>query len=155
MARRASRANGRTTKPLERILVAVDGSDPSRRALQLAVRLAKMLGARVTIAHSVVWEPMASGRQRLAMRQLAEEFDNIGKSILRKMGDEVAHSGVEVELVLLHGPAGEAVTKLAGAEDYGLVVVGSRGRGLASRVLLGSVADRIVRTCSRPVLLVR
>ena len=155
MARRASRANGRITKPLERILVAVDGSDPSRRALQLAVRFAQMMGARVPIAHSVVWEPLASGRQRLAMRQLAEEFDNIGKSILRKMGDEVAHSGVEVELVLLHGPAGEAVTKLAAAGDYDLVVVGSRGRGIASRILLGSVADRIIRTCSRPVLLVR
>jgi nucleotide-binding universal stress UspA family protein len=73
---------------------------------------------------------------------------------LVKMNDEVAHSGVEVELVLLHGPAGKAVTQLAAAGNYGLVVVGVRGRNLASRLFLGSVADRVIRTCNRPVLAV-
>lgn len=148
MTRRASRIIG----SLDRILVAVDGSEPSRRALHLAVSIAKKLGARVIIAHSVVWEPPRASRQRPAMRQLAKEFDKIGRKILKEMNDEVGQSGVEVELVLLHGPAGEAVTKLAAAENYDLVVVGRRGRSLASRILLGSVADRIIQTCNRPVL---
>jgi nucleotide-binding universal stress UspA family protein len=150
----ASRARSRIIRPLERILVAVDGSEPSRRALHLAVNIAKTLGARVTIAHSVVWEPLAPSRQRRAMQQLAKEFDEKGRNILRMMSDEVAHSGVEVELVLLHGPAGEAVTKLATKGNYDLVVVGVRGRSLASRLLLGSVADRIIRICNGPVLVV-
>lgn len=148
------RARSRITRPLERILVAVDGSEPSRRALHLAVSIAKKLEARVIIAHSVVWEPLAPSRQRRAMQQLAKEFDEIGRKILKKMNDEVAGSGVEVELVLLHGPAGEAVTKFAAAEDHDLVVVGVRGRNLASRLILGSVADRIIRICNRPVLVV-
>ena len=141
-------------KLLERILVAVDGSEPSRRALHHAVNIAKTMGARVTIAHSVVWEPLAPSRQRRAMRQLAKEFDERGKMILKKMNAEVAHSGVEVERVFLHGPAGEAVTKLAAMGNYDLVVVGVRGRSLASRLLLGSVADRIIRICNGPVLVV-
>lgn len=148
------RARSRITRPLERILVAVDGSEPSRRALHLAVSIAKKLGARVIIAHAVVWEPPRASQQRRAMRQLAKEFDEMGRKILKKMNDEVGQSGVEVELVLLHGPAGEAVTKLAAAEDYDLVVVGGRGRSLASRFLLGSVADKIIRTCNHPVLVV-
>jgi nucleotide-binding universal stress UspA family protein len=88
------------------------------------------------------------------MLQLAKEFEEKGRRILRKMSDEVAHSGVEVELVLLHGPAAKAVTELAAAGNYDLVVVGVRGKGLASRLLLGSVADRIIRICDRPVLLI-
>ena len=139
---------------MERILVAVDGSEPSRRALQLAVSIAERLEAEVVIAHSVVWEPPNPKRARLAMRQLAEAFDETGKQVLTGMNDEVAQSGVKVGLALLHGPAAEAVTKLAAAGDYDLVVVGVRGRNLASRVLIGSVADRIIRTCSRPVLVV-
>jgi nucleotide-binding universal stress UspA family protein len=52
------------------------------------------------------------------------------------------------------GLPGKAVTQLAAAGNYGLVVVGVRGRNLASRLLLGSVADRVIRTCNRPVLAV-
>jgi nucleotide-binding universal stress UspA family protein len=88
------------------------------------------------------------------MRELAGEFDEAGRKILKKMNAEVASSGVEVKFVLLHGPAGEAVAKLAAAEDYDLVVVGVRGRNAVSRFLLGSVTDRIIRICNRPILLV-
>jgi nucleotide-binding universal stress UspA family protein len=88
------------------------------------------------------------------MQQLAKEHDEIGRKILKKMNDDVAHSGVEVEPALLHGPAAKAVTELAIAGEYDLVVVGAQGRNLASRLLLGSVADRIIRICDRPVLLV-
>jgi nucleotide-binding universal stress UspA family protein len=142
------------TGSLERILVPVDGSEHSRRALLFAVEVAKKHGARVMIAHSVVWEPPRASRQRRAIQQLAKEFDDVGGKLLRKMNKEVVNSGVEVELALLHGSAGEAVTKFANAGDYDLVVVGVRGRSLVSRVLLGSVADRIIRICGRPVLVV-
>ena len=150
MTRRAKSLN----RPMERILVAVDGSEPSRRALYLAISIANKLAARVTIAHSVVWEPPRGGRHRIAMQQLAKRFDDAGRKILKAMYNEVAQSGVEVDLALLHGPAGEAVMKVASAEDYDLVVVGVRGRSLLSRGLLGSIADRIIRLCTRPVLVV-
>lgn len=88
------------------------------------------------------------------MRDLAREFDDAGRKILQQMNATVARSGVELTLVLLHGPAGQAVTKFAAAGNYDFVVVGIRGRSVASRLVLGSVADRIIRTCNRPVLVV-
>jgi nucleotide-binding universal stress UspA family protein len=141
-------------RPLERILVAVDGSEPSRQALYRAISIASKLGARVTIAHSVAWKPVRGGENRLAMQQLAKKFDDAGLKMLKALHNQVVESGVKVDLALLHGPPGEAVIKLASAGDYDLVVVGVRGRTLLSRGLLGSVADRIIRLCTRPVLVV-
>ena len=53
------------------------------------------------------------------------------------------------------GPAAETISELADAEGYDLVVVGSTGKGAVKRMLLGSVADRLVHTCTKPVLVVR
>jgi len=55
----------------------------------------------------------------------------------------------------LSGPVAETLADVAQSQRYDLIVVGHRGRGGVKRVLLGSVADRLVQISSRPVLVVR
>jgi len=148
------RSENRIARPLKRILVAVDGSRASRRALREAIRIARATGAGITITHSVTWEPPGPGRERGTIREIAREFDSAGERVLKSMSSEAAGSGLEVHLQLLHGPAGKAVLKAATAGGYDLVVLGRHGRNAISRLLMGSVADRVARTCDRPVLLV-
>lgn len=146
---------GRARVPWTRILVAVDDSDTSRRAVRLAARFAAMLGANLTIVHVVTWEPMGREPKRLVMREMQAELDQAALVLLEKMKAEAASAGVKADIKLLHGKAAESVNRLAADRKHDLILIGVRGRNAISRLLLGSVADRIIRTATRPVLVVR
>jgi len=141
--------------PCTRILVAVDDSDTSRRAVRLAARFAAKLGADLTIAHVVTWEPMGREPRRLVMREMQAQFDQAGLALLQEMKATAASAGAEADIKLLHGKAAESLNRFAADHGHDLILIGFRGRNAISRLLLGSVADRIIRTATRPVLVVR
>jgi len=142
---------------MRRILVAVDGSEPSLRAVKYAAELAMKTKAAVTCAY-VLAPPMYAAPEALylptpelleAERRLAEEAVAQG----RRAAEE---AGVQANTVVLEGSPGEALVHLAErSADVDMVVVGSRGRNALSRMLLGSVADRVVHLSKKPVLVVR
>lgn len=68
---------------------------------------------------------------------------------VKQLGDK------EVRTIELEGPAAERIADLAENDGYDLVAVGSRGRNAVARVFLGSVADRLVHSCKKPVLVAR
>jgi nucleotide-binding universal stress UspA family protein len=127
----------------------------SRRAVRLAARFAARLDADLTIAHVVTWEALGREPRRLAMREMQAAFDQAGLALLEKMKAEAASAGAEADVALLHGRAAEAVNRFAADNKHDLILIGVRGRNAVSRLLLGSVADRIIRTATRPVLVVR
>jgi nucleotide-binding universal stress UspA family protein len=63
--------------------------------------------------------------------------------------------GLEPQTELLDGHAVEVLARRASEDDIDILVVGHRGRGAVARTLLGSVADRLVQVCSKPVVVVR
>jgi nucleotide-binding universal stress UspA family protein len=139
---------------MNRILAAVDGSEPSLRAAKLAGELASKLGARLTLAYvcvpmvypaEIAWVPIAEV-DRAAEAHAAE--------VLKVAAAQLRESGYESTTLILHGPAAETLADVVKAENIDLVVVGSRGRGAVARVLLGSVADRLVHISPKPVLVV-
>jgi len=67
----------------------------------------------------------------------------------------VARGGRAAETIVEKGAPAETLAALAAAGDVDLVVVGHRGRNAVARALMGSVADRLVQICSKPVLVVR
>ncbi|MHB8873058.1 MAG: universal stress protein [Myxococcaceae bacterium] len=141
---------------MKRILVAVDGSESSLHAARLAAELAAKLGARLTLAYACVpmvypaetaWVPVAD------VERAAEAH---GQEVLKAAVAALREQGFEASTLIVHGPAAETLADAAKVdEDIGLVAVGSRGRGAVARVLLGSVADRLVHICPKPVLVVR
>ena len=76
-----------------------------------------------------------------------------GEAVLAEV--QAALKRADVAVRLLEGGPAEEIVRVANEEDFGMVVVGSRGHNAVSRVLLGSVADRVLHTCKRPVLVVR
>jgi nucleotide-binding universal stress UspA family protein len=136
---------------MKKILVAVDGSPTSLNALKMALDLGRALGAAVSLIHvtrSVIATPALPPLPGLQEAELAA-----GAKILKE-ANELA-GGAALETLNLLGSPAELIADQAVEKDFDLVAVGNKGKGAVSRVLLGSVADRLTHICKRPLLVVR
>lgn len=142
---------------MKRILVGVDGSKESQAAAGTAAEIARATGAQLTIAYAVASVPLPAGAPELVERANAwvEKERIAAKVIVKEIAAETAQPGLGIETVVVDGPPAAALAELAATGDVDLVVVGHRGRGAIARVLLGSVADRLVQISPKPVLVVR
>lgn len=141
-------------RPFTRVLVGTDFSDHAARAVERAVDLALRYGASLQVAH--VWEvPLVVGGTLTA-----SDYDRISivEHAARAQLDQAVAaldgSGVAVTALLRSGAPWDRLVTLAGETDADLVVVGTQGRTGLRRVLLGSVAERVVRLSPVPVLTV-
>jgi nucleotide-binding universal stress UspA family protein len=143
-----------------RILVAVDGSPGSARAVAHAIALSKAFGAVLRVLHVVDMGWLALGpelavdTQRLAAARRAE-----GERTVTAALETARAAGVPVETSLVEtGAPGQRVASQivqeAQAWPADLLVLGTHGRSGAERLLLGSVAEGVARRASVPVLLV-
>ncbi len=140
---------------MERILVGFDGSDEAREALRYASALAKQAGGKLILA-TAVYLPKAFGAPELEAQVVGWEEEEIERSsaALEELASGLRRRGMAIDTSVLTGPPAEALAEEARALDVDLVVVGHRGRGALRRILLGSVADRLVQICPRPVTVV-
>lgn len=141
-----------------RILVAVDGSNTSRRAFEAALALARSSGAVLQPFYVVENTPLyfeAPGYDPSVLRnRLVEEGKELGAEFARAMVEQ----GVKGELVVGEASSLDDVSgtvlKAAAAFNADLLVMGTHGRRGVQRLILGSVAERCVRQASLPVLLI-
>src|SRR5207302_4866972 len=99
----------------------------------------------------------ALGEPALAVVDLAAlDRAHLGyaQALLDRTAAGIARPGLQVDTVVLHGPAPEALNEAAEKLGADLLVVGSRGRNALARAILGSVAHALVQTSKRPVLVV-
>jgi nucleotide-binding universal stress UspA family protein len=141
---------------MKRILVGVDGSKESREAANFAAELAQATKSELVLA-SVVFIPVGLGAPELLAQVDRWEKDEQANSekTVKEIAASISRPGVRVETLTPKGSPAEKLADLAQSGDVELVVVGHRGRGAIKRLLLGSVADRLVQICPKPVLIVR
>jgi len=142
------------------ILLATDGSEASGQAERLAVDLAAGSGARLTALYVIdpypylgVGEASAIGFQAY----MGQAYDHAAQ-VHSKVADLCARAGRNVDLQLRRGEdvsAAEGIVRTAVEEDADLIVVGSHGRSGFERVMLGSVAQKVVAQSPLPVLVAR
>jgi nucleotide-binding universal stress UspA family protein len=134
----------------ERIVVGVDGSPTAQRALRWAIELARPAHATVDVVHA--WQPAVLGGP---LAPVVVEADAVGAAAQRTLDEAIASidaTGVEVGRVLSCGGAAGAI--LDAASDADLVVVGSRGCGGFTGMLLGSVSHQVAHHAPCPVVVV-
>jgi nucleotide-binding universal stress UspA family protein len=143
---------------LTTILFAADDSPGATEAGRAAIALAELTGATLHVVHAwrvpeVHADPALSAHDRSFASGLYEQR---GRDMLAAVLERLEAAGATIAgAELRHGPPAVAVLNEAEAVGADLIVVGSRGYGPAKRVLLGSVAEAIVRGASCPVLTVR
>jgi nucleotide-binding universal stress UspA family protein len=138
------------------ILVGVDGSKESRDAAKLAEEIARATGSQLIIVSAVA--PIVTTQGAPGLLAQAEEWQRQEREQAKAVVKEIASSigsGLVVETLVADGSAAVALADLARAGDVKMVVVGHRGRNAVARALLGSVADRLVQICPKPVLIAR
>jgi nucleotide-binding universal stress UspA family protein len=143
----------------DRILVPVDYSAHSLKAVGYAAELAQRLGASLDIIH--VWDRptyisdgvmVGHGAEQ---RSLADMIRDNAKADMKEFMSKVTlATGVTATNRLLSGDPASAILKELEAEKYDLVVIGTHGRGGLAHLLLGSVAEKLVRHSKVPVLTV-
>lgn len=137
------------------ILVPTDFGDAAEKALDYAVELAAPFRAEVVLLHS--FEIPLIGFPDGAMVATAELTSRIVASAQQALDDAVAarkDSGVKVSAMLKQGEPWQMVLSAASEVGANLIVMGTHGRRGLPRALLGSVAERVVRTAPIPVLIV-
>lgn len=137
---------------MKKILAAVDGSPQSLNAARLGLELAKATGATLTLAYSTPPLALPGDVPFVVVNDVLRAELQRGKQIL---SDLKARLEAPVATLELEGPPAERIAEVAERDGYDLVVVGTRGRNAVARVLLGSVADRLIHICHKPVLVAR
>ena len=149
------------------ILVPLDGSELSERALPMAQGLAESSEATVHLIQMVSREhELAAARgsesvqaAELEMdlaRRLTESQVNRGRVYLEQIGSRLKGSGIkiETEFTVKAGDPAENIIAYAKEHSINLVVMATHGHGGIRRLLVGSVTDRVIRSCEVPVLVV-
>ena len=144
-----------TPGPFTHVLCPVDFSASARQATELAVQLVQPGGAGITLLH-VIEVPVAySGEIRDP--GFYRELDKRSTALLEEWGAELrTKTAVPVSIRCRIGhPGAQTLAALDGDRTFDLVVMGSHGRTGIARALLGSVAEKVVRHASCPVLVAR
>ncbi|ELZ75207.1 universal stress protein [Haloferax larsenii] len=146
-------------------IVAVDGSEPSERALDHALTIVEPLGAHVTVVHSVEphvlvegGEEPVSGAAEAGDRIFAESLEDAeirAEEVLEAAAERARDAGVEATTELLYGDPVESIPEYAKDAASDGIFVGHRGLDERYEGLVGSVAKELVERATCPVTVVR
>jgi nucleotide-binding universal stress UspA family protein len=139
-----------------RILVPTDFSRNAEEALRFAVPLARQLGGKITLLHSIDWQ--VNPKMRSAPGVI-DTMNKVAKDAAEDRLESLARTKVPQELlektIVEFGPAQVGIPEAARELKIDLIVISTRGHTGLQRILLGSTAARVVRYASCPVLTVR
>jgi nucleotide-binding universal stress UspA family protein len=147
------------TESLNRILVPVDFSAHSEKAIRYATTLANKFGARLSLLH-VIEDPFVTGAWQAEVfvpniPELLNDLIKAAKSQLAERKKDLAAHGFIIETAVITGRPATAIVEQASTGRFDLIVMGTHGRTGLSHAFLGSVAERVVQKAPCPVLTVR
>lgn len=138
----------------DRILVPYDGSGPAKKALEYTFETfddIDVTALYVVATPDGYWEAVEEPEERIPA---ADEATERGQNILDEAAERAKDFGHELTTEIETGQPGTVIVERA-TEGYDTIVIGSHGRQGVSRILLGSVAESVVRWAPTPVVVVR
>ena len=138
-----------------KILVPLDGSELAERVVPHVQELAKCTGAQVVLLRVANVPVLAYSTGDVGLANSAREnVESEAYSYLEGIKARLGNAGVSVVLELGGGNVAETIVDCAANDGVDLIAMSTHGRGGLARLMLGSVADRVIRTSTVPVLLV-
>ena len=137
----------------KKILLAVDDSEDSQEASKVAGELAQRDNSKVFVVHA--FPPLSPYLGDPQQEEMIKDFTSKGRKIAQHAADTFKDDDADVVIEVLEGPPAEAILKVADTRQPDLIVMGSRGHGDLSSLLLGSVSHRVLAHAKPPVLVVK
>ena len=141
---------------VNKILVPLDGSDNSLRALNTAIFFAKSCDAKIVCLYSIVIIPITEA-QMVAPVQFQIEEEKYAREVLEKAKNLTTQNNIEFSQVINFGNAGYNIIKYVEnkTNEIDLIVIGSRGRGAIKEIFLGSTSNYVLHKSPVPVTVVK
>lgn len=141
----------------QKILVALDGSEGGKRALNVAAEYAKITQSDLVLTYVIDWTPYSFHtpeelEQRHQRRE--SEIQRANDSVLLPEVPALESAGLKVELVVRHGKIAETLLDLIAEYDIGQVFIGRLGESRMHTMIFGSVTAALIQTASVPVTVV-
>jgi nucleotide-binding universal stress UspA family protein len=140
------------TIEFKHLLVPIDFGEPSERALDAAIELARKFGAQLTLVHVYEIPAYVYGGMTYATADLFGPIEDAARESLDKALREVQGKLPGAKAVLRRGPAAMEILAAIDELHPDMVVIGTHGRKGVKHALLGSVAEKVVRLSPAPVL---
>jgi nucleotide-binding universal stress UspA family protein len=137
----------------KKIVVAYDGSDHSKAALEQAVALAVAFDSIVWVVH--VYPRAFDLLSYSELERLVAQREAKGQDVLREARQHYSTQSLDVREELLEGPEAEAILSVADTRDADLIIMGTRGFSALQGLLLGSVSQKVLHHARCPVMVVR
>lgn len=142
------------SEPLyDKILIATDGSENNRAAVEEALQIGRVCGSTVIAAYVMDISVFESASVDVAVRDTWTIIQREADAALAYV--RTSAEGVDLETVTLEGKPAAEITRFAAENNIDLIVIGTRGKHGFERLLLGSVAEQVVRFAPCKVLVVK
>jgi nucleotide-binding universal stress UspA family protein len=138
-----------------KILVPVDGSDISYRALDSALFLSERLGSKITAIHVIEKVPTVYIQSQKLLDEILETHKNESQKILDECSSIATKKGIAINTTLLEGNPASTILEFSQTEKCEVIIIGSRGMGHFKELILGSVSSKVIHHSLCPVLLIK
>jgi nucleotide-binding universal stress UspA family protein len=138
-----------------KLLVPVDGSENSVRALEAAIFLSKKIDTHVTVLHVMEKPPTVYIHPQKELEELLQNYRREAEQILEKCEEIGNRNGVELKKVIVEGNVASKIIRFAEMEVFDMIVMGHRGSGRFKEMVLGSVSQKVLNQTKRSVLIIR
>ncbi|NTU68996.1 MAG: universal stress protein [Chlorobiaceae bacterium] len=139
---------------IKSILCPIDFSDASKNAFRYACEFAKAMGSKICLLNVVEPRPMAAD-MTLTYIPVEEDLEKAAMEDLQPLVAEAKSKGIDVQADVMIGIPVEVILEQLAGLDVSMLIMGSHGKTGLSRLLMGSVAEGVVRKANVPVLIVK
>ncbi len=135
------------------MLLAIDGSEHSKRAANEAIKIASLCSdCKIGLVYVA---DFTKAKNEVLHSQDREELERSRRKKLLPVEDLLKSNGLIFDVKILHGEPGPAIVEYANKEKFDLVIIGSRGLNSLQEMVLGSVSHKVVKRVNCPVLIVK
>ena len=146
----------------KRLLVAIDGSEPSYKALDHAVALAEKFGSELKILAVVpitnyAFLSMEGAQTEYSIQIYQDKINSFFNALLTDAEAMIRskHADFKVSTILMEGRPSAIIVDVAEKEECDMIIMGSRGMGGIMGLMLGSTSHKVTNSCKKPVMIVK
>lgn len=139
------------------VLVGVDGSDTSLRAMEFAIDMVKAKSGKLLLSYIIEWSPFTfntAEENAVRRKRREEEINRANNDVLEPLLATIRPQGIEVEGMVRHGKPVQALASIADEYSASLIVAGRRGDSKIVGITFGSTTNSLLQLAKVPVVVV-